>query len=350
MRSVPREVPDAGEDPSRRVTVRDVARAAGVSQATASRALNGGHQVSPDTHQRVLRASRQLGWSANVLARGLRTQRTGTVGLVLPGVQNPYFAEVLEALEPLLAESGRTLLVCTTLNSAATEAQRLQSLISRMVDGLVVVPSGGERSMPALLAAAKQVPTVLIDRYVEGCGLDYVGTDNFEGLRLVLRHLTRTGARSVTYVGASTSLSTAADRLAGFRNVAARRRLTVTQELFGEFSFEWGKQAAVEILDRPDLPDAIVCDADVIAIGVLTVLHQQGIAVPDQIQVTGFDDLPVDQSTYPPLTSVRQAVNEQAAEALRLLDQRAADRGRPASRSVFSPALVLRESTKEAAS
>ena len=348
MGSVPREPRDTGDLPSRRVTVRDVARAAGVSQATASRALNGGHRVSPDTHRRVLRASEELGWSANVLARGLRTQRSGTVGLVLPGVQNPYFAEVLEALEPLLAESDRTLLVCTTLNSAATEARRLESLISRMVDGLVVVPSGGERSMPALLNAAHLVPTVLIDRYVDGCGLDYVGTDNFEGLRLVLRHLARTGVRTVTYVGAGTTISTAADRLAGFRSAAARRRLTVLQELSGDFSVEWGKQAAADILSRAQLPDAIVCDADVIAIGVLTVLHQRGIAVPDEIQVTGFDDLPVDQSTYPPLTSVRQAVNEQAAEALRLLDLRAADRGRVASRSVFSPALVLRESTKEA--
>ncbi len=158
MRSIPRGESESGDQPSRRVTVRDVARAAGVSQATASRALNGGRRVSPTTHRRVLQASEELGWSANVLARGLRTQRTGTIGLVLPGVQNPYFAEILEALEPLLAESDRTLLVCTTLNSATTEAQRLHSLISRMVDGLVVVPSGGERSMPALLVPRARFP------------------------------------------------------------------------------------------------------------------------------------------------------------------------------------------------
>ncbi len=191
---------------------------------------------------------------------------------------------------------------------------------------------------------------MLIDRYVDGSGLDYVGTDNFEGMRLVLRHLSGTGARHVTYVGADQSLSTAADRLAGFGSIAAQRGLSILQALSGDFSFEWGKRAADEILRQPRLPDAIVCEADVIAIGVLTVLHQEGVAVPDEVQVTGFDDLPIDQSTYPPLTSVRQAVNEQAAEALRLLDQRAGDRSRPASRSVFSPALVLRESTKGAAS
>lgn len=332
----------------RRVTVRDVAKLAGVSPATASRALSGSVPVSPEVKRKVFRASEELGWSANALARALRTQRTDTVGIVVPAVNNPYFMAVVDVMEAELAASDRSLMVCDSRDSVAIEAHRVDLLVSRMVDGLVVVPSGGADSLPALQRAADRVPTVLIDRWVEGAGLDYVGTDNAEGMRLVVEHLQAAGVRSMAFIGARTATSTAVGRLESFRAQAARHHLRVVAEELGEYSFTWGETAARRLLDA-ELPDAVVCGADIVACGVLNQLHQAGVAVPGRVRVVGFDDLPLDQITYPPLTSVRQAMAEQAQEALRLLDARAEDPSRPSSRSVLAPSLVVRESSPKGA-
>lgn len=328
----------------RRVTVRDVARLAGVSPATASRALSGSVPVSAELQRKVLRASAELGWSANALARALRTQRTDTIGIVVPAVNNPYFMAVVDVLEAELAASDRSLIVCDSRDSAEIEARRIDLLVSRMVDGLVVVPSSGAESLPALKRASDRVPTVLVDRWVEGAGLDFVGADNAEGMRLVVEHLTDAGVRSVAFVGARTTTSTAAGRLAAFREQADQHQLRVVAEELGEYSFAWGETAARRLL-AGELPDAVVCGADIVACGVLNLLHQAGVPVPGRLRVAGFDDLPLDQITYPPLTSVRQAMAEQAHEALRLLDARAEDPSRPSSRSVFAPSLVVRESS-----
>lgn len=329
----------------RRVTVRDVAAAAGVSLATASRALSGGPRVNPETRRRVLRASEELGWSANALARALRTRHTGTIGVVVPSVNNPYFAMLLEGLESQLAASDRSLIVCNAGGSSAKEAERIDVLLSRMVDGLVIVACGGAESLPALHRAARQVPTVLLDRSVEDSGLDYVGTDNVEGMRLVLAHLERAGVRSVAFVGGDLRASTGRERLRGFRRHAERFEFEVLGEHSGDFSFAWGAEAARRLLAEPRLPDAIVCSADIVAAGVLMVLHQADVAVPGQVRVTGFDNIEMDEITYPPLTSVRQAMESQTREALRLLDARAEDRDRSGSRIVLAPELVFRESS-----
>src|SRR5919202_1962927 len=242
-----------------RVTVRDVAAAAGVSPSTASRVLANHPSVSPELARRVLDASTRLGYSANAVARALRTQRTGTIGVVVPAISNPYFIGVVEALEQELAGSDRSLMLCDAGGSIATEAKRVDLLARHMVDGLVVVPVSATGSRPALTAAAQRVPVVQFDRFVDGTGSDHVGSDEAEGMRQVVAHLREQGCERIPYVGAEPTVSTAAERLRAFRSLTARSRRRPTAEYLGDFSTAWGVSAGRQLLADAPLPDAVVC-------------------------------------------------------------------------------------------
>jgi LacI family transcriptional regulator len=331
---------------SRRATVRDVAAAAGVSQATASRVLSGNPSVDPALARRVTEASRQLGYTANVMARALRTQQTGTIGVVVPAISNPYFIGAVEALEGVLAESQRSLILCDARDSPVTEAERIGLLLSRMVDGLIVIPVSGTESAAALRAAAAEGPVLQFDRYVESTGTDFVGTDNSEGLRQMMTHIRKRGCQTVAYVGARPTISSAAERLDGFRALAGPRSARPEHwELLGEFSTDWGLEAGQRMLAGGPLPDAIVCGADLIAVGVLAVLRDAHVDVPRDVKVISYDDSMMGRITSPTLTSIRQPVEAMAREAVRLLDDRSQPDQRPPRKCNFAPKLIVREST-----
>ncbi len=342
---------------ARKVTVRDVAAAAGVSTATASRALTNSPSVNAEMARRVLKASRDLGYSANVFARALRTQRTDTMGMVVPSISNAYFTAAVEAVEKELADSGRSLILCDARESVETEAQRIELLVQRMVDGLIVVPVTAYDSVPAIEQAVRHAPVVLLDRWADAAGADYVGGDNADGLRQCVAHLREQGCRSIVYVGAHPRTSTADERHQAFRGLmepepepereprTAHAPGVHGSALLGDFSVEWGVEAARQLLSGDELPQGIVCGADVIAVGVLGMLREVGVVVPDQVKVVGYDDSFLGRVTMPRLTSVRQPIDAMAAEAVRLLDDRAGRTDAPVRKSVFGPSLVVRESS-----
>ncbi|WP_066582986.1 LacI family DNA-binding transcriptional regulator [Cellulomonas timonensis] len=335
---------------ARKVTVRDVAAAAGVSTATASRALTHSPSVNPEMARRVLKASSDLGYSANVFARALRTQRTDTIGMVVPSINNDYFTAAVEAVEKELADSGRSLILCDARESVETEAQRIELLVQRMVDGLIVVPVTAFDSVPAIEQAVQQGPVVLLDRWADAAGADYVGGDNADGLRQCVVHLREQGCSSIVYVGAQPRTSTAYERHKAFRELmepdsGADGPGVHGSALLGEFSFEWGVEATRQLLAGDVLPHGIVCGADIIAVGVLSTLREAGVVVPDQVKVVSYDDSFLGRLTMPRLSSVRQPIDAMAAEAVRLLDDRSGRTDAPVRKSIFMPSLVVREST-----
>ena len=329
----------------RKVTVRDVAAAAGVSAATASRALAGHPNVDPELVRRVQRASDDLGYRANVLARALRTRRTDTVGMVVPSIANPYFVSAVEAVENVLAESGRALLLCDAREDVEVEASRIDLLVQRMVDGLIVVPVAAEGSAPAIERAVRQLPVVQLDRFVASAPTDFVGSDNGVGVRACVAHLRERGARRIAFVGARPTTSTAAERLRAFRDVVGPEDCPDAWLLLGDFTAAWGREAAAKLLAGGDLPEAIVCGADVIAVTLVTTLRSAGIKVPKRVTVVSYDDSGLGELTVPALTSVRQPVPAMAREAVRLLDHRRDHPDDPVRKSVFPPALIVRGST-----
>ncbi|MFJ6214836.1 LacI family DNA-binding transcriptional regulator [Streptomyces sp. NPDC092296] len=342
------------------VTLKDVARLSGCSVATVSRVLAGTRPVGAETARRVREAAESLGYRPNQVARALRSRSTGTIGLVLPQITNPFFPSLVRELEHALHAGGRAVLLADCDDDPAIEAARISALLDRQVDALLVIPVDEKRSRAAVTAAAARVPLVLLDR---ACGpgvADSVGIDNAAGMALVLEHLAATGRRRICFVGAAGTNSAAVERRAAYEaGVAALDPQAPGRVELGDFSVAWGRAAVDRIW--PDRPDAIVCANDLIALGALRRLQQLSVDVPGEVAVTGFDDIPIATLADPDLTTVRQPSGELAAEAARLLDQRLADQrpadqrpadqrpadGRPRSpRAIrLAPQLVIRASS-----
>lgn len=328
-------------------TIRDVAARAGVSIATASRALSGERGVRPENRERVLAAATALDYQPNILAAALRGRTTYTVGMVVPSIANPYFATLVEAVERQLRDDDRSLLLANSRYEPQAERRQIQALLDRRVDSLILVPCDRTRSREATADAADRVPTVQVDLRVDAYAGSAVTVDNEFGVGLVVDHVLRRDATRVVFVGAEPVDSSAQERLDGYRQAAAAHGLADAAILLGTFSTDWGREAVRRILTCPVRPDAVICGNDMIALGVLDGLAAAGVRVPDDIQVTGFDDTPYAALSRPSLTTVRQPQDEIAAQAVRLLDAAAARTDNPPPRRIaITPELVVRDSTR----
>lgn len=326
------------------VTLREVAAHAGVSIATASRALSGRRKVSPEIVARVVAAAEQLGYRPNAVAQALREQTTRTVGMVVPSITLPFFPEIVQAVEYELQRSGRELILCDAQYDPRVEERRLRVLVERKVDRLIISPCDMERSRPAVVEAAKAVPLVQLDRYVEGGVSDWVGVDDEIGIGLAVEHVIAGGAKRLAFVGSELTNSSARLRLAAFERGARAGGVQVTDVLLGEFSAAWGQRAAELICTGGRIPDAVICGNDEIAIGMLRGLRAHGLRVPDDVAVTGFDDIGYAELSDPPLTTVRQPREQLAREALRVLAEARTSPG--LRRIAVAPQLVVRGTTR----
>ncbi len=296
------------------------------------------------------RAAAELGYSVNSIGRALRSNRTDTIGMVVPSISNPFFTSLVENVEHALGGSGKQLFLCDARSDPAVEAERLRSLVARNVDGIIVSPTHGVDSAPAVLEAARAVPLVQLDRYVDGTSTDWVGVDDIAAMRLVLDHVHAAGARSAAFVGSLLTNSSTERRLAGFQQQAEALRMTVRDDwlLLGEYSIAWGEQALERLAGRERLPDAIVCADDLIALGVTRACRARAIKVPDDVQVTGYDNIEFARLGEPPLTTVDQPGKKIASEAVRLLAAASGTEAAEASAHIaLIPKLVVRHSTRE---
>ncbi|MCE5202819.1 MAG: LacI family transcriptional regulator [Actinomycetia bacterium] len=328
-------------------TIRDVAERAGVSVATASRVLTGSRPVSPELAERVIQATRELGYRHNAVARALRRGHTNAMGMVVPEIGNPFFPTIVEAVERRLQETGRDLFLCDAQQDPDLERRRVLALIGRQVDGLVIVPVSATASGASLAEAKGHTPLVQVDRYVEGVDTDWVGVDDTAGITMAVEHVVSCGARRLACVSATPDSSAGRRRLLGFQEAVMRLGLpTDGPPLLGSFTAEWGRVAAGRIVAEKHLPDAVVCGNDEIAVGVLGEFRRRGVRVPLDVLVTGFDDIRFAALADPPLTTVRQPHERIAEECIRLLDARIADPDAPIQRIALEPTLVVRESTQ----
>jgi LacI family transcriptional regulator len=328
------------------VTIKDVASAAGVSTATVSRVLSGRRPVSAEVALAVRAASERLGYQANAVARSLRLQSTGTVGMVVPHVSNPFFPAIVEAVERELADDDVQLLLCDSQGSLQHELARTRALLGRRVDGLLLIPCESPGSADAVALASEAVPVVLIDRTAGGAPTDFVGNDDAVGMAAVLDHLVARGARSFAFVSAADRTSSAHARRDLYSQLTgADRALSARAPMLGDFSYEWGRRAAARLLAAGPLPDAVVCGADIIALGLLSALHDSGVTVPDDVLVTGYDDIGFAALSNPGLTTVRQPVEQLGRRAVALLRARIVDPSAPPVQEVLRPELVVRGSS-----
>ncbi|MGH9068141.1 MAG: LacI family DNA-binding transcriptional regulator [Acidimicrobiales bacterium] len=327
----------------RAVTMRQVADAAGVSPATVSRALSGSQQVDPELRARVVASAQRLGYRTNRVARALRTRSTGTVGMVVPNITNPFFPVVIQAVEHELRQHNVRLLLCDSADDVGQEAELLRILLDHRIDGILISACDRIASRSAIRMAAGLVPVVQVDR-VAVADLHFVGVDQHAAMAAVVDHLVDLGCRRFAYVSSSTHISTSMERLRSYaRLVRAVDEPSAGRTYIGDFSLEWGREAARRICDEHDLPDAIVCANDLVAAGVLQVMEERGTAVPGEVVVTGFDDTVLATVSRPQLTTIRQPLAEIGREAVEAV--LSAGPRSPVNGSLLSAELVVREST-----
>lgn len=337
-----------------RVTIAQVAERAGVSTATVSRVLSGRGPVSAAVQRKVRKAAEDLGYQVNSIARALRNSRTDTVGMVVPSISNPFFTSLVESVEHALGREGKELLLCDARSDPEVEARRLATLVARNVDGIIVSPSHGTLSGAAVQETAGRLPLVQLDRFVGGTSTDWVGVDDVAAMRQVMDHLHAGGARSAAFAGSLLTNSSTEQRFAGFRRRSEDLGIAVDpdQILLGDYSVEWGETAAARLIAAGDLPDAIVCADDLIALGVTRACRAHGVDVPGRVQVTGYDNIEFSRLSEPALTTVDQPRDRIATEAVRLLAAAAGeadgDRG-PSAHIALVPTLVVRDSTRAGA-
>lgn len=331
------------------VTLADVAARARVSEATVSRVMSASRPVGKERAARVRRAADELGYTGNSIARALRKSRTDTVGMVVPSILNPFFTGLVDSMERVLHAQGKQLLLCDSRQDHEIEAKHLQSLLQRQVDGIVISACHQTKSAPALQAAVRQAPVVQLDRRIDFDGADWIGIDDDEAMRLALEHLYAAGARSAAFVSSAMTNSSTSERLAGFRRHADRLGIEVREQwiVLRDYTIESGTLAGRALLGgRRNRPQAIVCADDLIAIGVLRACRELGVRVPDEVQVTGFDDITFANYVFPPLTSLAQPTDRMASEALHLLQVASSrDPDHVGTRIRLAPRLIPRETT-----
>jgi LacI family transcriptional regulator len=325
-------------------TIKDVARAAGVSVATVSRALNGAENVTPDTRQRVQAAALQLRFTPSSAARSLITRRTHTVGALLPDLFGEYFSELIRGVDLKARARGLHLLVSSSHGDALEAGSALRALHGR-VDGLLLMsPHIDTASLAANLPQG--LPVVLINTRLPEDGLSSFAVDNHGGAFAMTRHLISRGHRQVAFIGGPDKNYEAQERLRGYRSALAEL-LPGAPELVlpGDFTEESGWRAGSEIATLAQRPTAVFCGNDMMAIGCLAALAEAGVRVPHDIALAGFDDIPIARYVTPPLTTVRVRIAELGSLAMDRLASAIETPGRSAAQhQTLRAELVVRQS------
>jgi DNA-binding LacI/PurR family transcriptional regulator len=327
-----------------RPTIYDVARLAGVSTATVSRALNGTGQIAPATRASIDAAVEQLGYRPNTIARSLVTKSTQTIALLLPDITNPFYAALVSGIQQRALEAGHTMLLCTTEGDPEREEQYLSLLRAKQVDGALV---DGLVLPPDRIARFVRdgFPIVCLDRDVDSASVPLVQVDNRLGARMATEHLLSLGHIRIAHVAGAPDLRISEERVEGYREALLAAHVPPAPELVatGDFTEEGGYRATSVLMNRGFT--AVFAANDLSALGVISALTEAGWRVPEDVSVVGFDDLRLSRYTSPPLTTIRQPAAEIAERATQLLLDLTHGKKVSQQLHLLEPELVVRGST-----
>lgn len=330
------------------VTSKDVARVAGVSQATVSRVLSDSPLVTEKTRERVLAAIGQTGYIPDLRARSMRTSRSGNVGVVVAELSNPYFSEIIEALNRSLTVGGYRMNVWVTDRidkDIDGDGAALRAIRERSVDGVIFTAVTPD--LPELRAALDQRhPVVLMNRRAAGLECDAVVSDNVRGGALIARLLLRSGRTRPAFIGGSPTASTASDRLAGYSGVLADQQIEFGDDRvrLGSYSYEFGFAAMSELIAAGTEIDSVFCSNDILAFGAIDAARHAGLRVPEDLWIVGYDDVRMSAWRSFDLTTVRLDVTALAEQATQLLARRILDAASPPQVVHLSPEIIVRGS------
>lgn len=330
---------------AKRKTSIDVARRAGVSQSTVSRVFSeNSPNVSADARQRVLAAARDLNYQPSAIARAMSSQHTRIVGIVMANITSPFYPYVLEKFLERLQETDRQALLFTA--SAGQNVDDLLPLVlQQRVDALIVTSALLSSEMADQCAQAG-TPVVLFNRYIRNAPVSAVCADNVEGGRKIADLLLNSGHQRLAYIAGSARTSTSIDREQGFTEALQARKVERWQRAQGDYTYESGYTAALELLIGDQPPDAIFCANDIMALGAMDCARKLGILIPDALSVVGFDDIPMAAWGAYNLTTISQEVDTMIDKAIALMEAKIADPYSPAVLEFVPGQLKLRGSAR----
>jgi LacI family transcriptional regulator, galactose operon repressor len=329
---------------SDRMDIHAVAKVAHVSIATVSRTINHIPTVNAKLAKRVWEAIRELNYFPNTQARALVSGRSRLLGLIVSEITNPFFPELIQGFEDVAVENGYEILI----GSTNYEPERMQRCIRRMMErnaeGVAVMTFGIEQPLLDQLADRK-VPLVFVDVAPNKPGISVLKVDYHHGIRQGVQHLAALGHRKIAFVTGPLRLHSAQSRLAAFKKALEECGIPVEEKLIveGDHTMEGGMDAAERLMTEKDLPTAIMCSNDMLAIGVMHKMSRSGLKVPDDVSIIGFDDIHMGAMMIPPLTSIQMSRTDLASAAVSAL--RGHLEGGPKREYRIDTRLVVREST-----
>ncbi len=353
---------DKSSNKANSVTVADVARKAGVSKATAARVLGGYGIVSDRVREAVTTAARLLEYRTNELARSMTTGRSGSIGVVVGDIENPFFSLAVRGITDIVRKAGFTVILINSGEDIDTERAAVRTLLSKRVDGLIISPAKDNDVEHLQEATRSGLPLVLLDRGSEALDVDTVIADDRHAAENVTRKLIRLGHRHIAYVTACDTpdhrFHTVEDintgsvrrRIAGFLGVCAEAGLSGMERWVrvGAVNPEQTRRIVTDMLQSPQRPTAIIASDSMIALEIFKVHRQLGLSIPDDVSLVSFHDADWTSVTSPPITVVRQPVYNLGATAAKLLVERLNDAGQTARKVVLRTEVVERASIREA--
>lgn len=329
-------------------SLQEVARRARVSIATVSRVLNKSEKVVPETRAAVEQALLDLGYRPSRVARRLRMNsgRAHLVGLIIPDIQNPFYAEIARGVEDAAYASEYALILCNSDENLEKERFYLDVMRDESVDG-VVLPPFDDTDVGVVEMVKTGIPVVCVDRSHAKVKTDLVEVDNYQGALEAVRHLIGKGHKSIALIEGRTQVSTSRERRRGYLDALAAGGIAPRKDLMraGDFKQESGRILANELLDLRKPPTALFVCNNLMTVGALAALHQRGVRVPAEVALVGFDDLPWAEALDPPPTVVRQPAYDVGRQAMELLLKRIMEPNRPPVTVRLLPELVIRKST-----
>jgi LacI family transcriptional regulator len=302
------------------VTIKDVADKAEVSITTVSHVINKTRFVSDELSQRVFLAMRELDYQPNILARSLRSGRTKTIGLVIPDISNLFFAEISRKIEDKGFEFGYNVILCNTDEDILKEQRYINVLISKKVDGIIFFSTGGSSGITKNLIDS-DLPLVVADRETLDIDADVVLIDNEKGGYEATRYLLSLNHKRIACISGPSPITPSAQRVEGYKKALIEANIPFDPSLLrmSNFRFEGGEEEMQNLMNLSDPPTAVFVCNDMMALGAILAIKKTGKRVPDEISIIGFDNTPLSNFIFPPLTTVSQPIKEMADLIVELL-------------------------------